>query len=147
MRTARKSFGQFHADLTDDLVARLEELRAQEPIGGRQGKWPGLRSKYLELLAFHAPWLESGEDPFSHSQTTWPLMWAQCRSTKQMGIFFAVVLTIGCRISATDNRSVPWSRAIMLFRFAPASASRMRSTAPEWKHSPGTGDEAMLPVP
>jgi hypothetical protein len=55
MRTARKSFGQFHADLTDDLVVRLEELRAQEPIGGRQGKWPGLRSKYLELLAFHAP--------------------------------------------------------------------------------------------
>ena len=55
MRTARKSFGQFHADLADDLVVRLDELRAQEPIGGRQGKWPGLRSKYLELLAFHAP--------------------------------------------------------------------------------------------
>jgi hypothetical protein len=64
-----------------------------------------------------------------------------------MGIFFAMVLTIGCRISATDNRSVPWSKTIVLFRFAPVSASRMRFTAPEWKHSPGTGDEAMPPVP
>jgi hypothetical protein len=55
MRTARNSFGQFRADLADDLVVRLGELRAQEPIGRRQGKWPRLRSKYLELLAFHAP--------------------------------------------------------------------------------------------
>src|SRR5580658_10262070 len=55
MRTARKSFGQFHADLADDLVVGLEELRTQEPIGRRQGKWPALHSKYLELLAFHTP--------------------------------------------------------------------------------------------
>jgi hypothetical protein len=55
MRTARNSFEQFRADLADDLVVRLGELRAQEPIGRRQGKWPRLRSKYLELLAFHAP--------------------------------------------------------------------------------------------
>jgi hypothetical protein len=55
MRTTRKSFGQHRADLPDDLVARLEALLAQEPIGKRQGKWPGLYSKYLELLAPHAP--------------------------------------------------------------------------------------------
>jgi hypothetical protein len=55
MRTARKSFGQHHADLADGLVVGLEELRAQEPTGRRQGKLPRLCSKYLELLAFHAP--------------------------------------------------------------------------------------------
>jgi hypothetical protein len=55
MRTARKSFAQYRADLADDLVVRLEEMRAQESVGTRQGKWPGFLSKYLELLAFHAP--------------------------------------------------------------------------------------------
>jgi hypothetical protein len=55
MRTARKSVGQYRADLADDLVVRLEETRAQESVGTRQGKWPGFLSKYLELLAFHAP--------------------------------------------------------------------------------------------
>src|SRR4051812_33294540 len=55
MRTARKSIGRYRADLVDDLVAHLEELREQEPIGTPQDRWPGLHSKYLELLASHAP--------------------------------------------------------------------------------------------
>lgn len=55
MRTAKYNFPQYRRDLPDDLVVRLEELRAQEPIGRPQGKWPGLHSKYLELLALHAP--------------------------------------------------------------------------------------------
>jgi hypothetical protein len=147
MRTARKSFGQHHADLADDLVVRLEELRAQEPTGRRQGKLPGLCSKFLELLAFHAPVARVWAGPvFKFPED----MAADVRTvsiTRQMPIFFAVVLTIGCLISATDNRSVPWSITIVLFRFAPASASRMRFTAPEWKHSPGTGGEAMPPAP
>jgi hypothetical protein len=53
MRTAKKSFGEYHADLADDLVERLEELRAREPIGRRQAKLPGLDSQYLNLLALH----------------------------------------------------------------------------------------------
>jgi hypothetical protein len=55
MRTVRRSFGRYRADLADDLVVRLEELRAQEPTGRRQGELPGLHSKYLELLTLHAP--------------------------------------------------------------------------------------------
>jgi hypothetical protein len=55
MRTARRSFGRYRADLGDDLVVRLEELRAQEPTGRRQGELPGLHGKYLELLTLHAP--------------------------------------------------------------------------------------------
>jgi hypothetical protein len=55
MRTARQSFGRYGADLADDLVVRLEAVRAQEPIGRRQGERPGLHRKYLELLALHAP--------------------------------------------------------------------------------------------
>jgi hypothetical protein len=135
-----KCFGQYRADLADDL----EETRAQESVGTRQGKWPGFLSKYLELLAFHAPWLDSGQVPFSTLPDAMAADLRTGRSTKQMAIFFAVVLTIDCPISTSDNRCVLWSR--MLFLFAPASASRMRFTAPDWKHSPDTGDEAMPPA-
>jgi hypothetical protein len=55
MRTVGQSFGRYRADLADDLVGRLEAVRAQEPIGQRQGERPGLHAKYLELLALHAP--------------------------------------------------------------------------------------------
>ena len=55
MRTANKSFGQYRADLDEDLVERLEELRAREPIGRRQAKWPGLHSQYLKLLTLYGP--------------------------------------------------------------------------------------------
>jgi hypothetical protein len=55
MRTAKYNLAQYHGDLADDLVIRLEELRAQEPISRQQGKWPDLHGKYLELLGFHAP--------------------------------------------------------------------------------------------
>jgi hypothetical protein len=55
MRTAKKNFGQYRADLADDLVERLEVLRAREPIGRRQAKWPGLHSQYLKLLTLHGP--------------------------------------------------------------------------------------------
>jgi hypothetical protein len=119
----------------------------KNPLVGDKANGRASAASILNYSPFMPPWLESGQVPFSHSQTTWPLICAQCRSTKQMGIFFAVVLTIGCRISATDDRSVPWSKTIVLFRSAPASASRMRFTAPVWKHSPGTGDEAMAPAP
>jgi hypothetical protein len=51
----REHFGQYRADLADDLVERLEELRAREPIGRRQAKWPGLDGQYLELLTLHGP--------------------------------------------------------------------------------------------
>jgi hypothetical protein len=30
-------------------------LRAREPVGRRQAKWPGLRSQYLKLLTLHGP--------------------------------------------------------------------------------------------
>jgi hypothetical protein len=55
MRTVKKHFGQYRADLADDLVERLEELRAREPIGRRPAKWPGLHSEYLKLLTLHGP--------------------------------------------------------------------------------------------
>jgi hypothetical protein len=55
MRTAKKAFGQYRADLADDLVQRLEELRAREPINRRQAKWPGLHGQYLKLLTLYGP--------------------------------------------------------------------------------------------
>ena len=54
MRTARECISRFHADLADDIVARLEELCVKEP-SSRSGKLPALHSKYLERLACHAP--------------------------------------------------------------------------------------------
>jgi hypothetical protein len=54
-RTVKRHFGRYRADLADDLVERLEELRAREPIGRRQAKWPGLHSQYLKLLTLHGP--------------------------------------------------------------------------------------------
>jgi hypothetical protein len=55
MRTAKKTFGQYRADLADDLLECLEELRAREPIDRRQAKWSGLHSQYLKLLTLHGP--------------------------------------------------------------------------------------------
>jgi hypothetical protein len=40
MRTAKYNFAQYHGDLADDLVIRLEELRAQEAIGSNKAEPP-----------------------------------------------------------------------------------------------------------
>jgi len=54
MRTTEGVICRFRADLQDDLVARLEDLCAQEPKGAPPGRLPAQRGRYLLLLSSHA---------------------------------------------------------------------------------------------
>jgi hypothetical protein len=128
----------------DDLVERLAELRAREPIGTRQAKWPGLHSQYLKLLTLHGPVVRHWAGPIFTFPDDMTADVHTVSINETNGRLLRGGLTIGWPISATGKRSVV--EVTVLFLFVPASASQMRFTKPGWKHSPGTGDEAMPPA-
>jgi hypothetical protein len=55
MRTAQESFAIYRADLNDDLVDHLNQLRLKEPTGGQLSEMPSFQTNYLELLVAHGP--------------------------------------------------------------------------------------------
>jgi hypothetical protein len=110
-----------------DLIACLEHSRVQEQTERQPGKLPALCSKYLELLSSHAPIVGVWAGPvFVFPDDMVTAVHTVSINDTPIGIFCAVALTIGCRISVTGSPLLRWSRTIVPFPFAPASASRMR---------------------
>ena len=54
MRTTKAAFSRFRADVTDEVVAKLEALGDQEPLGREQSQSPAQEAKFLELLGHDA---------------------------------------------------------------------------------------------